>query len=343
MARTKIPLVVFRDTGAFAANASVTINNRATGTQATVYSTETGAVLPQPLTCDARGRCPGWVDRGKYTAIISGTGVTSYSEDFDSTPGGDGAIDQAWLANAIVAAQHLVDYAVTQQKIQQDVDPVGEIAMWWRPAASVPLPAKWVECRGQTLVAGQHDFPVAGSVVLPDMRNAFPLGAASATADGTAGVAETVAGAAPSVGKAPGIGGVQGSHARALAHSHTINDHTHYVPWPFGENGGGGNWVGYLASNNQTALQNMGYTMRNRLSGFSTTPGMVGKLNDGSSAAANNGWMAGYDNRQTDVGDYFDVASTGASNRGTDTQLSGTQDTRPGSVGLLFIVKVKNS
>lgn len=231
--RTKIPIVVFTDQGGFAANAKVTVNSRATGTQANVYTSESGGdLLPQPITCDAKGRCPGWIDRGAYTAVVSGTNVTSYNEHFDSAPASAGGIDAGWLADAIVADHNLIDFAVTARKLQQDVLPVGSVLLWWRPDNTVPLPVGYVPMDGRTLVAGQHDFPVAGSVTLTDMRNRMPLGADPALAYAAQKAAVGNANVDAPAG-APGINGQGGSHQHTLTaaqngtHSHPITDPGH--------------------------------------------------------------------------------------------------------------------
>jgi hypothetical protein len=96
-----------------------------------------------------------------------------------------------------------------------------------------------------------------------------------------------------------------------LAVASRTPNHSHYVPWPFAENGGGGNWVGYFSSVANAWLTAMGYSLRMRLAdGTGRRAGVIGKLNNGASAAANAGAMGTYDNQYTDVGTVYDVAST---------------------------------
>lgn len=312
MARTRIPLVVFRDNGAFAANAQVAITNRLTGSVATVFSAESGgAPLTQPLTTDARGRCPGWLDRGPYLAVASGTGLTAYTTEFDSSPASDGGIDRAWLADAIVNAAKMEDHAVTVAKMQQDVLPVGTMALWWRPAAGVPLPVKWAEANGQTLVAGQHDFPgVAGSVILPDMRNRHILGANSGIADGTASVAETVIGAV-SVAKSPGIGGVQGGHLALV--SVTVPGHFHGVT--ITDPGHSHGTVGGRDTSGGFGVTNLS---------VASSPGNTITSTSGTGITAS-------------------VGNHGGPNADSNMVITQNLDHRPGSVGLLVLCKVKDS
>lgn len=55
--------------------------------------------------------------------------------------------------------------------------PIGACFPWFRPSVDVPLPAGCVVMDGSTVAESDHDFGIAGSVTLPDMRNAFVLGA----------------------------------------------------------------------------------------------------------------------------------------------------------------------
>ena len=102
MARTEIPIVVIDPaTGNAVSGASVSVVSRSTGTAATVYSAETGATtVTNPRTTDANGRLTGWVERGAYRLDISGSGLTSYSKNWDSAPAADASVDNPWLSQA---------------------------------------------------------------------------------------------------------------------------------------------------------------------------------------------------------------------------------------------------
>lgn len=87
MARTEIPITVIDLAGNAVSGASVRIKNRANGADRTVYAAETGATtVSNPLTTDAFGRVAGWVEQGRHYAQISGTGLTTYIEEFDAVP-----------------------------------------------------------------------------------------------------------------------------------------------------------------------------------------------------------------------------------------------------------------
>lgn len=101
MARVKIPLTVINPTtGVAVANASIEVRHRSSNALATLYQAETGGTtVANPTTTDANGRSTAWVERGGYRGTISGTGLTTYSQDFDAAPGGDGTIDTPWVGD----------------------------------------------------------------------------------------------------------------------------------------------------------------------------------------------------------------------------------------------------
>src|SRR4051794_30783481 len=106
--RVEIPIVVVNPAGVPFAGASVQVNVRGTSTATIVYAGETGpTVLTNPLTSDAFGRVTGWVERGAYDVVISGGGLTTYTEYFDANPGRDGAIDTLWIADGAINANKL--------------------------------------------------------------------------------------------------------------------------------------------------------------------------------------------------------------------------------------------
>lgn len=118
---------------------------------------------------------------------------------------------------------------VRGKNILTELVPVGTVLPWWRPAQDVPLPAGFEICDGRSIAAGQHDFrradgtALAQAVTLPDLRNAFILGANPDNAQGTAATAGDLA------TNAPGIGGVGGSNAtRSIDHKHNVTlNHQH--------------------------------------------------------------------------------------------------------------------
>lgn len=88
MARTEIPLVVQDPSGSAVPGAAVTVKNRVTNANATIYQTESGSsTYANPTTTDPYGRVTGWLDEGAYRADVSGPGISPYSESFESSSG----------------------------------------------------------------------------------------------------------------------------------------------------------------------------------------------------------------------------------------------------------------
>lgn len=120
MARTEIPIVVIDPaTGNAVTSANVTVVNRATSANATIYAGETGSTtVANPRVTDSNGRLTGWVERGGYRLDITGSGLTAYSKSWDSAPATDASVDTAWLApgsaaNTFVSARSTTTRAGT--------------------------------------------------------------------------------------------------------------------------------------------------------------------------------------------------------------------------------------
>jgi|GEM_PF-6047687 len=119
MARAEIPTVVLDPaTGNAVVGASCLVKIRTSGAPATVFLAETGATtVTNPRVSDAYGRVAGWVERGSYQLDISGTGLVDFTEYWESSPAGDGAIDTNWIASLAVTEAKLAAGAVTSAKI----------------------------------------------------------------------------------------------------------------------------------------------------------------------------------------------------------------------------------
>lgn len=91
MPRVEIPeVVLLADADGLltaADGASVQVNYRGgvnDGTAATVYEAATGSTtLTNPLTTSS-GRIEGWLDEGSYNLVVSGTGITTYTQAFEA-------------------------------------------------------------------------------------------------------------------------------------------------------------------------------------------------------------------------------------------------------------------
>lgn len=88
MARVEINDVVQTTAGVAVPGASIQVNKR-TGGAATIYQAEVGAsTLANPLTTDSAGRIEGWLLEGSYDLVISGSGITTYTQRFEAAKGG---------------------------------------------------------------------------------------------------------------------------------------------------------------------------------------------------------------------------------------------------------------
>lgn len=93
MARVEINEAVFKTPGGAsstlqaASGVSVQVNVRG-GAAATVYQAATGvSTHTNPLTTDSTGRIEGWLEPGSYDLVVSGTGITGYTQRFEAAAG----------------------------------------------------------------------------------------------------------------------------------------------------------------------------------------------------------------------------------------------------------------
>jgi hypothetical protein len=98
MARFPFTIEVKDTAGNAIYGASVAITARSGGGTSVLYAGETGpTTVTNPLVTDSQGRVASWIDRGAYTATVSGSGITTYAVPFDASPGANRAIDALWL------------------------------------------------------------------------------------------------------------------------------------------------------------------------------------------------------------------------------------------------------
>jgi microcystin-dependent protein len=224
MARVEIPIVVQKPSATVVggsvnlavSGASVQVNIRGGG-PATVFAGETGATtVANPLTTTVEGRIDGWLDEGSYNLVVSGSGITTYTQAIDLVRGDGvgrfaaGSITQAALATAV----------------QQLLVPTGTVL----PFAGASAPAGWVLADGSAIsrttfsalfaAIGTQFGTGDGSTTfnVPDMRGRVAVGQ-SAAADASVQTRGASEGAA--------VG------ARRPWHTHTIASHSHSVPAHF--------------------------------------------------------------------------------------------------------------
>lgn len=100
MARVAVPITVVDLAGNAVQGASVTIRKRSDNSLATLYVAETGGTTTgNPVATNTQGRTNVWVDRNAYAATITGTGITTYTENLDLAAAKDSGIDLPWLGS----------------------------------------------------------------------------------------------------------------------------------------------------------------------------------------------------------------------------------------------------
>lgn len=113
MARSLLPFVITQTDGDAVAAADVTVTLRSGGA-APIYAGETGGTqLSNPVTTDANGRIPGWLDEGSYTVRVVGATITTYTRALEVIRG-DGV---GKVAPGVVTNAHMVATSLTSAKI----------------------------------------------------------------------------------------------------------------------------------------------------------------------------------------------------------------------------------
>jgi hypothetical protein len=181
-----------------------------------------GATGTNPFTSGASGAVRFWAEGpAELDIVFEDTIVPARLADrigWNCYPAKPGTFPTTFLA----ADGGILQAHLAPQVVNNEV-PIGGIIEWWRPAASVPVPAGFVVCDGSPVAAGQHDFPgIATGINVPDLRNVFILGA-----DQTKGHAAGATGtSSDATADAPGVAGTGGSNAHTLTTAQLAN-HNH--------------------------------------------------------------------------------------------------------------------
>lgn len=140
------------------------------------------------------------------------------------------SIPQSRLANNSVGAAELqdnsvdtaaiVNAAVTNDKLDPTILPIGSVIMWYRADSAVLPPSGWEVMDGRAWSTITNKLGAGGTSWttgnIPNMSNKFPLGAA-------------LAGTGTGPTSPPAIGASGGQHERDLSHGHTAQPHSHIV------------------------------------------------------------------------------------------------------------------
>jgi hypothetical protein len=246
----------------------------------------------------------------------------------------DNSVGAGELQDNSVDTAAIIAGAVTADKLDGTVVPIGTVVMWYRADTSVLPPSGWEVMDGRawstiTNKMGAGGTPwITGNI--PNMFNKFPLGAALV---GT-GTATTTP---------PGIGGVGGQHERDLSHTHVAQPHSHTVDaHQHAISADGAHKHSFVAQPGSVLTD--AYT---RDVGVPRAEGTRQALyvpghNSNSSLGSN------VQTPLNTVADHSHTGATGAATSGTssvaatiNSWASGNLDFRPAHVGLLFLMKVK--
>jgi hypothetical protein len=209
----------------------VTVVERGTTNAVTVYQAPTGAsVGPTPasgavpgtantFTTGASGGIEFWCDGPKEIDVklvdsITPKRVADRTFGWNCIPAA-----LASLPGSILDPSGSLALTALGADVRRQLAQLGQVIDWWRPGSSVEIPAGWEICDGRTIAGANHDFTGVGvtgqPITLPDLRNAFVIGANSAKADGAA---QVIANNAPTdtAADGPGIRGTGGSNRHAL-------------------------------------------------------------------------------------------------------------------------------
>lgn len=330
------------------------------------YDPENMLQVENPRTTDATGSVYFYADVGEYDIVLNDpanlVGLTSFR----------------W--NAVNASPGGLPLFVLGDDIRRQLAQIGEVIDWWRPAPQVPLPAGFVVPLGQTIPADEHDFtdatgaPLGTAITLPDMTNAFVLGADVRRADGAASAnGDSVAGPGGENLYAPGIGGTGGTntardlrHTHQYAHTHGVpfidhthngtaadhmhtagnlfaNDHGHALAGTGATADAVGSPAGYIATSD---YQPGAFSRETHVHGLTGAAGSSGGniLVGGTTAVADRSLAYTTAGSNTTTGTTTNSQSTTTTDLGTLTNPGGVstpQDFRPKHIGLLKLMKVR--
>jgi len=367
--RAEIPLAITRSTGTVSGSsvpvavsgASVSVNVRGGG-PANVYPTETSNTPgPNPLTTGVDGRIDGWLDEGSYDLLISGSGITSYTQPIEIVSGksivnipGDrlvaGSVGNSALASNAVTNIKIADGQISPLKLTNSVLPLGTVISWWRPSntyappgqSAGQLPAGFVLCDGSTYSSGTHDFG-AISITVPNLINRFILGANPAATYASAGDGASVG---------AGVMGTGGANFINLQHQHLINDHYHIAQGAMGAFSGNMATDDHLHSAGSLYVPNHGHHFEVyssgsvNFNGSRATGQYTGVSDSHQHFVGGDTWGTGNFGVGGTVGAsdrilYTRGNTSGVSDRNTDLRLSSAQDNRPAWTGLVYLIKIK--
>lgn len=134
------------------AGLSVQVNVRGAAA-GTVYQAATGAAtFPNPLTSDSNGRVEGWLEEGSYDLVVSGSGITPYTQQFEAASGVTLAAVSSGQITALVTKEAPINPKHPQYGAVMD-GVADDSAAWQAAANAVPATGGEILHPGGTSVA----------------------------------------------------------------------------------------------------------------------------------------------------------------------------------------------
>jgi microcystin-dependent protein len=231
MARIEVPIVVQNSEGQPVNGAAVQIKLRSNGANATWYTSE---VAPTGSTAavitDVYGRVNAWVDRGAYNAVITGTGITGYTEPFDALPATDQSLDYGILSASIL--DRFVPIGASLEW-SGDGDPAG--GMFMVEDGRAISRTTYATLYGVLAIKyGAGDGTTTFNI--PDSRGRVVVGKGTHSENDVIGENDGLAVASRRLKHSHASGGLTYSHTHSItsdgSHSHTVNSHYHEHVFP---------------------------------------------------------------------------------------------------------------
>ena len=280
------------------------------------------AELTNPIVTNASGSVRFWADGpAEYDLVFEDTIVPARISDkmgWNAVPAKAGLVGTPALVPPGSITQAMLASSVIYNLV-----PIGAVLDWWRPDDTVSVPTGFEICDGHQVLKVNHGFSVAGNINVPDLRNAFILGADNTKADGTGHAGQGTQAIADAVASAPGIRGSGGSQVHTLVTAQ-IPSHNHT------------GFTGYHNHSGLTEYMDSNAQHQHSIPGERNTSGGFGMTNLAASPAAyaTNTNITDTNHRHQIGNDRSTIASEGG---------GGLHNNMPRWVGLLKIMKVKQA
>lgn len=263
------------------------------------------------------------------------------------------ANDASVDANRAVTTNHIKTAAVTGPKIADgsigpnhlaaNVLPLGTVIDWYRYATATTVPTGWHICDGAAWSTISNDLG-ATTGNIPNLINAVTVGARITTTSGGTTAADGIASTnGDTYANAPGIGGVGGSMAAVnLTHIHSYA-HTHGVLGVDHLHGVGAD--GFHAHNITTGTATRG-SPNGYAAGGGESVAFTNHIHGGATDAQgthSHGGATGAADRSLNTSTYSQNTATTGAAQWTTIVSPTVVDLRPKHVGMLKIMKVRNS